>query len=55
MPELGATGSLGVIVCIGYYAEELCLKGGLGISFLTMVYPRAVNCNIGRASPVEGC
>lgn len=31
------------------------LVGGLGISFLTMVYPRAVNCNIGRASPVEGC
>lgn len=31
------------------------LEGGLGISFLTMVYPRAVNCNIGRVSPVEGC
>ena len=30
-------------------------EGGLGISLLTMVYPRAVNCNIGVVSPVEGC
>ena len=39
----------------GIICRRAVLEGGLGISFLTMVYPRAVNCNIGRVSPVEGC
>ena len=55
MPELGATGSLGVICMYGIICRRAVLEGGLGISFLTMVYPRAVNCSIGRVSPVEGC
>ena len=39
----------------GIICRRAVLEGGLGISFLTMVYPRAINCNIGRVSPVEGC
>lgn len=39
----------------GIICRRAVLEGGLGISFLAMVYPRAVNCNIGRVSPVEGC
>lgn len=39
----------------GIICRRAVLEGGLGISFLTMVYPKAINCNIGRVSPVEGC
>lgn len=39
----------------GIICRRAVLEEGLGISFLAMVYPRAVNCNIGRVSPVEGC
>lgn len=39
----------------GIICRRAVLEGGLGISFLTMVYQGAINCNIGRVSPVEGC
>lgn len=39
----------------GIICRIAVLEGGLGISFLPMVYPKAINCNIGRVSPVEGC
>lgn len=56
MPELGATGSLGVII---YIYRIICgravLEAELGYPVLPMVYPKAINCNIGRVSPVEGC
>ena len=31
------------------------LEAELGYPVLPMVYPKAINCNIGRVSPVEGC
>ena len=31
------------------------LEAELGYPVLPRVYPKAINCNIGRVSPVEGC
>ena len=39
----------------GIICRRAVLEAELGYPVLPMMYPKAINCNIGRVSPVEGC